>query len=833
MPTKKKKLAAERDSHSVVINNQVLSPDQGLLIGNGDLSVSIYQRQTEIVWRFGKGDVWDRRHETDKNTKPATMDEIRNGLKNEAWVTPAYGGAVQSLKGAKNPKRTLEILTHPESEKYPYPVAKPVGELTLHWPQDLDNLKITQKLTIEDGIVDIVCQWPDGEKLTIDCFVHPELNVLIVNWKLTGFHTGSPQPFFKASPLWLSLYRWPDPTIEEFSQRWMNEYNCPMYKGGLDVKATPLPPPQVVNQKELPVIEQKFYPEPTFPKGFKYWFGCISDQFVEQIDTGVLKEARLFISPVRAQKFEDVCEFMTIDQQLRDGTLDYPKPKVYQGWAAIGVTTSSDKGGPEQEFARIQKLLKNKPETVVESWRKQCIETSRKFWSASRVQINEALLEELWYVHLHVSKCLYRKGTIPPGLFMPSTIYDYSLWHGDYHTNYNIQQCFWGFLTANHPELDDAYFKIMDFHNYIGKKIAKDYCGTRGTFIQISGYPLFAKDDPIGTGCMGRMPYMTGWAPEIHWFHYLYTADKKFLREIAYPFIKDCALFYTDFLTLGEDGLYHAFPSCWGEEGYDGTMDKNYDALQTMLYADSSMRMAIEAAKILNVDHNLQKDWQERIDNLAPGKGESEWRPIKESEEERQKFNFPAFLPGENYRFPNKWKFAQRWWGWMDKLTISWIRDVRGGQFVPDKDFTELLKTLRRWRHPNGLMWPMPVRYYGRPGGWTEVLGIIEPLQEMMLQSWDKVIRIFPVWPKGVKANFEQLRAEGAFLVSAEFDGKKITDVKIKSLVGNTCNLANPWSGKKVAVINTKTKKIVLKTDKEILTFETKSQMEYNLRIVK
>ena len=829
--TNTKQSAKKRDVHTIVINERVLCAQDGLMLGNGDLSVSIYQKPSEVVWRFGKGDVWDRRHMTEHNPKPMTMDELRNGLANERWVCPAYGGEVEALNGTRNPKRMLDNLTHPASERYPYPMPKPVGELTLHWPQDLQNLTITQTLNIEDGVVDIVCQWPDGENLTIECFIHPELNVLVVHWNLSGFHPGSPQPFFKTAPLWLSLYRWPDPDVKEFGLRWMNEYNAPQFKGGYfgSPKSVPLPPPSVVRQGEIAVIEQNFYPDPTFPQGFKYWFGCITDQpTVETIDTGELREARLYISSVRAQTIDDVGDFISLDEQLRNGTLDYPVMQNYCGWVAIPVTTSSDEGGPENQYVKINNLLKNGD--TLKTWKQECIDESRKFWSASKIHIDAPVLEELWYAHLHVARCIYRKGTIPPGLNMPSTIQDYALWHGDYHTNYNLQQCFWGFLAANHPELDEAYFKASDFLNDIGKKIAKDYCGTRGTFIQITGYPIKAKDDPVGSGCMGRMPYMTGMIPEIFWFYYLYTNDLDFLREKAYPFIKDCALFYTDFLSKGEDGLYHAFPSCWGEEGYDGTMEKNLDALQTMEYAQSSMKMAVAAAKILDVDQALQLDWQERIDHIAPGKGENEWRPLPESKEQRhQDSNFPMFRPGENYRFPNKWSLAQRWWGWMDKLTISWIRDVRGGQFVPDRDYPDLLKVLRRWRHPNGLMWPMPIRYYGHAGAWTEVLGIIAPLQEMMLQSWDKVIRIFPVWPKGVKASFEQLRAEGAFLVSAQFDGQKVADLKIRSVKGGMCVVANPWQNKKVKTVDLCTGRMTVETDKEVLTFDTVPGGEYHV----
>jgi hypothetical protein len=97
----------------------------------------------------------------------------------------------------------------------------------------------------------------------------------------------------------------------------------------------------------------------------------------------------------------------------------------------------------------------------------------------------------------------------------------------------------------------------------------------------------------------------------------------------------------------------------------------------------------------------------------------------------------------------------------------------------------------------------------------------------MLLQSWDGVIRVFPVWPEGVKASFEQLRAEGAFLVSAEFDGKTIGLLKIKSLLGGKCSVANPFKTKIAAVKDCKNDKIIAKEKAGIITFDTDSGREY------
>jgi len=228
----------------------------------------------------------------------------------------------------------------------------------------------------------------------------------------------------------------------------------------------------------------------------------------------------------------------------------------------------------------------------VENWRQANRESARAFWSKSHLSVSDPLVENLWYETLHARRCAYRQDTVPPGLFLPSTVPDYSHWHGDYHTNYNFQEPFWGDYTANHVDLGDAYFQGMKYLLRIGRKIARDYYDCRGAFIQLSGYPIDAKDDPLGVAPMGRMAYMTGWAMNQYWWRYLYTLDKDWLRRTGYPVIRDCALFYTDFLRKGEDGLYHAFPSNQGEDGFTGDPKDYTDRAQVMQHVRYCLRAA-------------------------------------------------------------------------------------------------------------------------------------------------------------------------------------------------------------------------------------------------
>jgi hypothetical protein len=121
------------------------------------------------------------------------------------------------------------------------------------------------------------------------------------------------------------------------------------------------------------------------------------------------------------------------------------------------------------------------------------------------------------------------------------------------------------------------------------------------------------------------------------------------------------------------------------------------------------------------------------------------------------------------------------------------IPNIRGGRLDPDRAFVGMKRIVERWRHPNGLIWAMAVANYGHCGAWTETLGMAAPLQEMLLQSYGGVLRVFPCWPAGVAANFTTLRAEGAFLVSASWKEGRVASLEIRSEKGGPCRLFAPW----------------------------------------
>lgn len=764
--------------HTVEIQERVMLPDDGLVLGNGDLSVSVYQANHAIVFRLGKNDVWDRRLDMSDDPEPLHIDELARGIRDEGWRCGPYGGPVEAIYGTRDAERMQEVCqgSPPSYRNRPFPCPKPTGEMALHLPPDLTGLKITQRLHIEKARIEIECSWDNGVRLEVEAFIPPRPNVLIVHWDLEGWGEET-QIGLNGPPVWFSLYRWADPEIGAFAAGLEAENMATGLQGYAHPNATPLPPPISGCEQDRCFVEQAFPPDLTFPEGFRYRMIPLSADLKARIlARDAIQEACLRLDP-------------------KDG--DRP-----EGGLAVHVATDSDEGGAVEEMRRVAGGFEHDPSGTFEVWGEANRERAAAFWSRSGLRLADSFLENLWYETLHARRCHYRGDTVPPGLYLPSSLRDYTAWHGDYHWNYNFQSPFWGDHAANHVEdLADAYCRAMEYMLRLGRKIARDYYGCRGAFIQLTGYPMEAPDDWLGIAPMGRMAYMTGWAANYYWWRYLYTMDEDWLADEGYPVLRDCALFYTDFLTKGDDGLYHAFPSNQSEDGFTGDPKAYTDRPQIMRHMRYCLRAAIAAADVLGLDEDLQAEWRDRVAHAAPDDGRSgpELPGVDRSMVERYPPEFYApdgSMPPEiEPDGPSPWAdpehFLRTWY--CGKLPEYWLIDLRNEVFVPERDLAHVCDIIRRWRRPNGLLCAMARAQYGTLGAWTETLGIIAPIQEMLLQSWKGFIEVFPAWPHDASASFRSLRAEGAFLVSARLAEGDVQRVEIRSERGVRCRVRDPW----------------------------------------
>ena len=762
--------------HVQVIEGPVLAPEEGLLLGNGDLSASVYQTADEIVFRLGKGDVWDRRLSFEGVPKPAHIQEFIDGELKEGWKSnPFDGKGTEATKGTKNEKRMRELCGGKSSESYPYPCPKPTGELRMHLPMDLPGpMKIVQRLIIEEARLEVECTWKNGVRVNVEAVIPYDENILSVHWKVIGWngdvHCGA--RWNKNLPVWFSMWRWQDPDYGEWAARQTADCGHSGHLGTAKkgVVVTQLPQPRSFMDGEVGCIEQSFYPDNLFKDGFKYRLSL----FMNRVKSG----------PIEAIDFGG----KTKDAWVRA----YPSKGNGEGEIQLAVTTSRD---------RSFKVVAVKSH---DEYRKLTVDAARADWATRSFSMpKDAFLEQLWYSTCHARRCILKGGTVPPGLFFPSTVNDFSHWHGDYHSNYNMESIYWGCFTANQLNQEAAYFDCVDFYRPIGEKIAREYYGGRGCFIQLEGFPLLGDDDHHGSLPLGRMAYMTGWFPEPHFEWYKMTLDKEWLAKRGYPFIKDCALFYLDFLKKApsenlppnlKDGKYHLFPSIQGESGFSGNPMDVCDKPQALMHCRHSLWMAIEASKELATDEELRAQWQERLDNLAGTHVRSGFKGANGA------YAYHCYMAQEPEHGGRVWAPPAKWDGTPKKrgrneswyqgiLTIWRIGMMRNNECIPERDFPYLRAAAENWCHANGLVWAMSIGSYGRAGAWTETLSCMAPFQEMLLQSWDGSIRLFPRWPKTEDVSFSGWRAQGAFLVSAaQKDGN--VSARIFSEKGADCILA-------------------------------------------
>lgn len=767
--------------HTIEINHPVHVPEEGLLLGNGDLSVSIYQTANAIIWRFGKNDVWDRRHDTRDNPEPAHIDEIARGIREEGWVNNSFTrGEVKSIYGKPLSERALELCNGTPSYAFrPYPCPKPVGELAFNLPMDQKLVSISQVLTIEQAIATIEIVFESGVKIHLDCFIPPDNNQLILNWQLDNWNdttaTGS-------RPCNFSLYRWADQTIEDFAKEWRANTGSSMFMRWADPDLDPLPPPETGEVNSVPVITQRFHPDNDSDEGFR----CVMIPFAPGSEIKILnsdwdREARLQIMP---------------------GSDDFA------GNLAVAIVTGDEPGEVNKRCQEIISSMGNDLTHTIQKLRQETIDSGNEFWKRSEVVTDDPLFDAVWYETLHAKRSTFRGDVIAPGLYLPSTLNDYSPWHGDYHTDYNYQSEFWGSYDANQVDLGDSFFPGMKYMVELGRDLARKYWDSQGVYIQVSGYPFTILKDPYGVGSCSRMAYMTGWIANHYWYRYLYTMDTTWLEQEGYPVIRDASIFFADFLEKGDDGRYHAFPSCEGESHYTGNPEDFTDKPQVLRHARYSLQVATDAAEVLNKDELARQQWQEIAENIVDVDS-LEQKGYTMQENNRYYANSPEFFSmpdvlechqGNRPGFLRQTQENAIWSWYFGQFPWVFMSSIRNGNFEADRDYNVLQEFFNRWRLPNGLFRGMSQTMYGYQGAMTECLGIQGPMSEMLIQSWEGYIRVFPAWPKNMDASFRDLRARGAFLVSSRLMDGEVEFIQIRSEHGGDCIIINPWNSKTLRI---------------------------------
>lgn len=178
-------------------------------------------------------------------------------------------------------------------------------------------------------------------------------------------------------------------------------------------------------------------------------------------------------------------------------------------------------------------------------------------------------------------------------------------WESDYHLDLNVQMCYWPLGYANLTEL---YLPLIDWALSLvpqARIAAKDLYGCNGILFSVS-------NDLRNIGCPDHMGYAwTGaaaWLAQTMYMYYEYTGDREVLKDKLYPFMREIAEFYEDFLYRTPEGKLIPIPSAsmeamikgrepWSIMSSPSTMDLELIHWLLKTTADTAVFLGLDADK--------------------------------------------------------------------------------------------------------------------------------------------------------------------------------------------------------------------------------------------
>ena len=445
----------------------------------------------------------------------------------------------------------------------------------------------------------------------------------------------------------------------------------------------------------------------------------------------------------------------------------------------------------------------------------------KAFWNRSSFVCADALLENAWYASQYFLAVSAGNPRFPPGLYANFITVEHPGWHGDYHLNYNYQAPFYAACSSNHVELTDGYMRPLEDFLPRGAEFAQKM-GCRGVIL------------PVGVAPKGLCTEMQSAHP--YWFERLFlgqknnqlhpadiavfrwraTRDETFAREHAYPYLKACLAFFEDYGTWEADGRFsvccdaaHEVPiyrDDFTPEKYKKVLhDKNN--VVTLGLLRMGLDAAIDMARTLAVDADKVELWQRMRAHLAPFPTCRRWgRKVYRYTESGQRWNETGDV-GLQHVYPvgcvglsspkaelrlARATFRQKTYCFTDDNAVSSYFPMAARLGMrPAMILRRLRGILRKYGLANGL--------FRFEGGCLENCSIAaSTLNEMVLQSHQDTVRVFPCWDKTLDCAFADLRADGAFLVSSSVRGGTFGETRIVCEKGGTLRVALPYSGASV-----------------------------------
>ncbi|WP_290057558.1 glycosyl hydrolase family 95 catalytic domain-containing protein [Amycolatopsis solani] len=415
------------------------------------------------------------------------------------------------------------------------------------------------------------------------------------------------------------------------------------------------------------------------------------------------------------------------------------------------------------------------------------------FYRGSFLSIPDTRLQSFYWIQLYkVASAARREAPVmaTSGPWLENTPWPATWW------NLNVQLEYWLIHGSNHLELDAVSYALGKYRANLTSQVAQPYQADsagiprttdmtllNGVSNATSGFPVGVPGQDTPTPEVGNLT----WALHNVWLSYRHTMDRTLLTGTLFPLLRKAINYYLHFLAPGADGKLHLPPTFSPEYGVNAP-DCNYDL--------SLIRWGCKTLLEIAPGDALAPKWRDVLANLvaypADANGYMIGAGVPFAKSHRHYSHLLQIYPlyDVTWEQPEHRQIIEtslnHWVGFEGALqgyTFTGAASISAQMLRGDQAAFYLGELQRRYIQPNTM--------YKESGPVIETpLSAAKSLQDMLVQSWGGVLRVFPAVPSAWgDIALRDFRTEGAFLLSASRAGGRTRWLKVHSEAGAPCVL--------------------------------------------